>query len=67
MVNILKKYSRAAGDRSHWVKAEAMFDQTPKGARCDFLRGVSHVHRSPLRHGKHDEHNNASTNTATRS
>lgn len=37
MVNILKKYSRAAGDRTQWKKVEAMFEQfrtiPKKGAR----------------------------------
>jgi hypothetical protein len=31
MLNILKKYSRAAGDRSQWKKVEAMI-RIPKSA-----------------------------------
>ncbi len=30
MANILKKYSRAAGDRIQWKKVEAMFENTEK-------------------------------------
>ena len=30
MVYILKKYSRAAGDRSQWKKVEAMFDNSER-------------------------------------
>jgi hypothetical protein len=51
MVNILKKYSRAAGDRIQWKKVEAMFDNSeiPKSAEPKVL-GASrarHVSRSP--------------------
>jgi hypothetical protein len=39
------------------MKVEAMFDNT-ESAQCIFLRGVCHVHGSPFRHRKHNEHKN---------
>ena len=47
VVNILKKYSRAAGDRSQWKKVEAMFDN-PKSAENEFLEGGMSRARIPL-------------------
>jgi hypothetical protein len=43
MANILKKYSRAAGDRSQWKKVEAMFEQNseraPRAPKASFGGG----------------------------
>ena len=46
-VNILKKYSRAAGDRIQWKKVEAMFDKSEKRRQFLGLGGAGHVVRSP--------------------
>jgi hypothetical protein len=50
MVNILKKYCRAAGDRSQWKKVEAMFYNSEKRRerRSKSLGGAYHVARSPF-------------------
>ena len=57
-INILKKYSRAAGDRSHWVKAEAMLLLVRKAPGAS-LRGLCHVpdHREHNHgHAHHRQH-----------
>jgi hypothetical protein len=50
--HILKKYSRAAGDRIQWKKVEAMmfelkFRKARQGFGFGFLGGIRHVPRSP--------------------
>jgi hypothetical protein len=35
-VNVLKKYSRAAGDRNQWMKVEAMSCESSESARESF-------------------------------
>lgn len=41
MENILKKYCRAAGDRSQWKKVEAMFDTNGRRRKRVFEGCVS--------------------------
>ena len=46
ILNVLKKYSRAAGDRNQWRKVEAMsseLDQTAKAPERALRGGLCHV------------------------
>jgi hypothetical protein len=73
MMNILKKYSRAAGDRSQWKKVEAMFNNNSdvrKAPTASIL--VWSVSRAPippfvaLNTLKQLAHNTMSTRTTLR-